>query len=88
MKKQILVTFTLFFVLGFIVSILLSLDKERRIKMYLENQLLMSSTQFDVTYKNYNNLSKSIYNNILTDSEIVGLIDEASTTTSKETQDK
>lgn len=44
--------------LGFIISIILSYDKERRIDIYLQDQLKDATTQFNVTYSNYNDLSR------------------------------
>ncbi|MBI3873658.1 MAG: hypothetical protein HY307_01360 [Arcobacter sp.] len=82
MKKQILITFAIFFILGFIISVALSYDKERRINMYLSDQLTMSNTQFDVTYKGYSTLSQSIYNSIISNKQIIKLMSDAGNTTS------
>jgi len=82
MKKPILITFFAFFMLGFIISIALFYDKERRIDIYLDNQLKQSATQFDVTYKNYNTLSQSVYNTIISNPTIMKQMSEATHTTS------
>ena len=82
MKKQILISISLFFIFGFLVSIALSFDKERRIDMFLKNQLTMSTTQYDVTYKSYNTLSQSIYNSIISSPQILKILEKADSTTS------
>ncbi len=87
MKKPILITFIIFFVLGFIISIALSYDKERRIDMYLQNLLKQSNTQYTVTYKNYDLLSQSIYNTIISNPKVIEQITKASKTTSLTEQD-
>ena len=82
MKKSIILALILFFIIGCVISIILTFDKNRRINIYLENQLKDSYTQFDVTYKNYNNLSQSLYNSILTNEEVLETLTVASHTTS------
>jgi len=86
-KKPILITFVIFFVLGFIISMALSYDKERRIDMYLQNLLKQSNTQYDVTYKNYNTLSQSIYNTLISNPQVIEQMAKASKTTSPTEQE-
>ncbi len=82
MKRPILVTFVIFFVLGFIISIALSYDKERQIDMYLANLLKQSNTQYTVTYKNYDILSQSIYNTLISNPFVIEKMTQASNTNS------
>jgi signal transduction histidine kinase len=88
MKKPILITFIIFLVLGFIASTTITYDKERRIDMYLQNLLKQSSTQYTVTYQNYDILSQSIYNTLISNPVVIEKMTQAFTTTSIQEQDK
>ncbi len=87
MKKPILITFVIFFVLAFIISAILSYDKGRRIDIYLTNLLKQSNTQYSVTYNNYDILSQSIYNTIISNPIVIEKMTKVSNTTSVVEQD-
>ena len=67
---------------------ILSFDKERRINIYLDNQLRDSTAQFEVTYKNYNVLSQSIYNNLFSNPQIIKDMTIGSASSSLQEQDE
>ncbi len=87
MKKSTIFVLIFFSILGFIISMILSYDKERRIDIYLQNQLKDASIQFDVTYKNYNELSFNIYNNLISNPQVIKDITIGANSNSKELQD-
>jgi hypothetical protein len=77
MKRTLFIIVLLFFVIGSIVTSLITYDKEKRIELYLQSQEKVLQTQYNVTYKNFNLLSQSIYNNLITNKKVLEYMEEA-----------